>query len=71
MSQWGSRIDFPRDGLMPGHVGLALKSFDYLAQLDMGICRQILKNPEQMLLHVATLQLDKLLQRTWPWDTNP
>lgn len=71
MSQWDSGIDFPRDGHMPGHVGLELKSFENLAQLEMGICRQILKNPERMRLHVAALQLDKLLQRTQPWDSNP
>lgn len=61
VSQWGSGIDFPRDGLMPGRVGLELKYFENLAQLEVGICRQILQNLEWMRLRTAALGLEELL----------
>ncbi|KAJ7398096.1 hypothetical protein BTVI_128264 [Pitangus sulphuratus] len=38
----------PRRRLTPGHVVLELKSLENLAQLKLGICGQILQNPEQV-----------------------
>lgn len=46
---------------MPGSVGLDLNSFETLAQLEVGICRQILQNPEWMRLRPAALQLEERL----------
>ena len=54
---------------MPGRVGLELKSFENLAQLDVGICRQILQNPERMQLCTAALQLEELLPLSPAEDT--
>lgn len=48
VSPWSSGVDFPRNGLTPGCVGLELTSYENLAQLEVGICRQILQNPKRM-----------------------
>lgn len=66
MSQWGSGIDFPRHGLTPGHVVLELKAFENVAQLEVGICGQILQHPEQMQRRSAALWLEEL-----SWDSDP
>lgn len=61
VSQRSSGIDFPGEGLTPGCVGLELNSVETLAQLELGICRQILQNPEQMRLRPAALRLEERL----------
>lgn len=65
---------FPRDGLMPGCVGMELKSLENLAQLEAGISRPIPQTPERMQQHIAALRLRTCCHchphRTRPWNSD-
>lgn len=43
---------------------LEFKSFESLAQLEVGICRQILQNPKQMQLHTDAVWLEEASNHT-------